>query len=87
MKTPAWVVKDVQPKEDYTMLLTFADGTRKIYDASPLLEKSIYAPLRNLSFFLQAQVDGASVSWSDEIDIAPEHLYECSRLIGGIYHA
>lgn len=29
MITPAWVVKEVQPKQDYTLLLTFADGTKK----------------------------------------------------------
>ena len=29
MKSPVWVVKEVQPKEDYTLLLTFADGSKK----------------------------------------------------------
>ena len=31
MKSPVWVVKEVQPKEDYTLLLTFADGAKKVY--------------------------------------------------------
>jgi hypothetical protein len=59
--------------------LTFADGEKRLYDALPLLEESIYSPLRNLDFFMNAKVDGDSVSWSDELDIAPEHLYECSK--------
>ena len=29
MKNPVQVVKEVQPKEDYTLLLTFADGSKK----------------------------------------------------------
>lgn len=29
MKSPVYVVKKVQPKEDYTLLLTFADGSKK----------------------------------------------------------
>ncbi len=87
MKTPAWVVREVQPREDYTLLLTFSDGTRRIFNALPLLEKTIYAPLKNLSFFLEAKADGCSVSWNDDIDIAPEHLYERSQPIGGVHGA
>lgn len=81
MSTPAWVVKEVQPKENYTLLLTFADGGRKIYDARPLLEKPIYAQLKSLPFFLTARAECGTVVWSDDVDIAPEHLYDNSRLI------
>ena len=65
MKTPVWVVTNVQPQKNYTLILT-------------LLAKAIYKPLNNLSFFLTAKADCGSVAWSDEIDIAPEYLYECS---------
>lgn len=78
VNSPSWIVTEVQPREDYTLLLTFVTGEKKIYDARPLLKKSIYTPLKNLSFFMQAKVDGDSVIWNDEIDIAPEHLYEAS---------
>lgn len=82
MKTPVWVVKDVQPQEDYTLLLTFADGAKKIYDARPLLDKAIYARLKSTAFFLSAKAECGTVVWGendDDIDIAPEHLYECGR--------
>lgn len=82
MKTPVWVVKEVQTREDYTLLLTFADGTKKLYNARPLLEKAIYAQLKNLSFFLDARAECGTVVWNDDIDIAPEHLYECSDFVG-----
>lgn len=78
MKSPVWVVKEVQPKDDYTLLLTFADGSKKIYNARPLLEKALYSWLQNLAFFLSAKAECGTVVWSDDIDIAPEHLYECS---------
>lgn len=79
MKTPAWVVKEVQPREDYTLLLTFADGTKKVFDAQTLLDKAIYAELKNIDFFLGAKAECGTVVWSDEIDIAPEYLYERSQ--------
>lgn len=85
MKTPKWIVKEVQANADYTLLLTFADGTKKTYNAKPLLEKAIYAQLKNVAFFLKAKAECGTVVWNDEIDIAPEHLYECSTVIGEMY--
>lgn len=84
MFTPAWVVKKVQPKEDYTLLLTFADGKQKIYNARPLLDKAIYSQLKSLNFFLCAKAECGTVVWNDDIDISPEHLYEHSNPIGGV---
>lgn len=83
MKNPAWVVDAVKAQEDYTLLITFADGERRLYNARPLLEKAIYSPLKNITFFLTAKADCGTVVWNDELDIAPEHLYECSRPAGG----
>ncbi len=80
MRSPVWVVKDVQPKENYILHLTFADGTKKVYNARPLLEKAIYSPLKDLAVFLCAKAEYDTVVWNDDIDIAPEHLYECSKL-------
>ena len=55
MKTPVWIVTNVQPQKDYTLILTFASGEKKLFDARPLLAKAIYKPLTNLSFFLTAK--------------------------------
>lgn len=79
MKEPVWVVKDVIAYEDYTLLITFSSGEKRIYNARPLLEKKIYAPLNNISFFLRARAEYGTVIWNDDVDIAPEHLYECSQ--------
>ena len=80
MKTPVWIVKDVEPMSNYTLLLSFADGSRKMYNASPLLEKPIYSKLKNIAFFMKAKAECGTVVWDDDVDIAPEHLYECSRV-------
>ncbi len=79
--SPEWVVTSVVANKDYTLTLTFITGEKKVYDAKPLLEKPIFAPLKNLSLFLQAKVECGSVAWNDEVDLAPEHLYECSKPI------
>ena len=78
---PAWEVKAVQPHRDFTLLLTFADGSVRLYDARPLLQKNLYAALRDPDAFMQAAVSGDTVSWGNEIDIAPEHLYANSQTV------
>lgn len=78
MNTPVWVVREVVPQENYTLLLTFADGSKRIYNALPLLNKTVFADLKNLPFFLTARVSSDTVIWNDDVDLAPEHLYECS---------
>ena len=76
--TPEWTVTSVVPCRDYTLLLTFVGGERKLFDAKELLNRQIYSPLREPEFFMRAKAEGATVVWSDEIDIAPEYLYEKS---------
>ena len=74
----AGIGSHVNDKENYTLLLTFADGKKRLYNARPLLNKPLFADLKSLPFFLQARVGGDTVVWNDEVDIAPEHLYENS---------
>ena len=40
---------------------------------------------KNLSFFLCAKAECGTVVWDDDVDIAPEHLYECSKPVGGVF--
>jgi len=85
MKLPVWAVKEVKPREDYTLLITFADGSEKIYDAKPLLDDEMFEPLKRLAFFMSAAAQYGTVVWSDDIDIAPEHLYEASVKVDTAY--
>ena len=81
MANPVWCVAQVEPRKDYSMLLTFENGERRVYDAHPLLKKRLCMELNNIDFFMQAKAIYGTVIWNDEIDIAPEHLYECSAPI------
>ncbi len=57
--------------------LTFNDGSVKIFDCAPLIERyKIFEPLRNDDVFENISLDGWTVTWlNGTIDIAPEHLY------------
>ena len=76
MNDPRWVVTSVTPHSDYTLDLVFADGKQGTFDFSPLLDRRYYASLVNPGLFKQAHVEGDTVVWNDNIDVAPEILYD-----------
>jgi hypothetical protein len=71
-------VTDVKASADFSLLLTFSNGEKRSYDAKPLLKEKLYHDLRNPRLFLQAKVLYGTVVWNDNLDIAPEYLYEQS---------
>ena len=72
-----WVIA-ASPLDGYRLHLTFNDGSQRIFDCLPLIEKyQLFAPLRDKEVFNCVSLDGWTVCWLDgTVDIAPEHLYE-----------
>ena len=68
-------VKQVEPTDDFELLLTFNTGEKKKFDAKTLFQYPIYAPLKNIGFFKLVKSDTMCVYWNDEIDICPDTLY------------
>ena len=72
-------VSAVKPLGDMMLLVTFASGERRLYDATPLLEMPAFQPLKDEAVFMAANVDHGVVTWMDgDIDIAPETMYAAS---------
>lgn len=71
-----WRVIKVQALEEYRLLLTFAQGERKIFDMKPYLQYPMYQPLQSEVLFRSVHTNGETAVWNDDIDIAPETLYE-----------
>ncbi len=76
---PNWIVTSVKPEDDYILLVTFITGEQKTYDCKPLLDKGIFKQLKEPKIFKMAHVDAETVVWNDELDIAPEELYEAGQ--------
>ncbi len=72
-------VLQVEADKEYQLHLEFSNGEKRVYDGKKLLgNNDVFAPLEEMELFLQAKTDGCAVVWNDEIDIAPEALYEDS---------
>ncbi len=61
----------------YVFRIEFDDGLAADVDLEPLLALGpVFEPLRDLSLFRQAFVEGGTIAWPNGADIAPESLYE-----------
>ncbi|NCD42314.1 MAG: DUF2442 domain-containing protein [Bacteroidia bacterium] len=72
-------VTDAKYIEGYILEVAFEDGKRGIIDFSDYLFRGgVFAKFNNLDFFKSFTVsnDLGTIVWGDEIDIAPETLYE-----------
>ena len=74
-------VISVEPRRDSTLLLVFENGERRIFDMSHLLNKRPFHKLKDSKLFFEARVDGGTVIWPGNIDIAPETLFDQSTLV------
>ena len=70
-------VQYVEALDDHTLLVQFDNRQIKKYDVTPLLEKEMFAPLRNPALFKSVQVEqgGYAVVWNRDIDISEYELW------------
>lgn len=68
-------VIDVEPLNDYKLLLTFENGEKRIFDVSPYLDKGIFQELKNEEKFRTVRVSFDSIEWCNQADLDPEFLF------------
>lgn len=67
-----------KPLEDKMMLLTFSTGEQRLFD-STILKGPVFEALNQESIFKNCKVVDGVVTWMDEeIDCAPEYMYQNS---------
>ncbi|MBP3714835.1 MAG: DUF2442 domain-containing protein [Phocaeicola sp.] len=71
-------INDAEVLNDFCLALTFNDGSKKIFDCKPLINKdSRYRVLQEKDNFKNFILDGWTITWmGGTIDIAPEYLYQ-----------
>ena len=68
----------VQALDGKRLLITFANGIKKIYDCRRIIELEPFRLLRTEAFFRAVKVDagGYGISWNDEMDLSEHELWE-----------
>jgi DNA-binding IscR family transcriptional regulator len=75
MNTPKIIAATAIDKN--TLLISFNNGEKRLYNVSPLLKKKMFAPLSNATLFKSVRVEqgGYAVAWNNEIDISEYELW------------
>jgi len=68
----------VEAQRDHTLLIVFENGEARHFDMKPLLEKRPFSKLKNAPLFMKARIAHGTVAWPQNIDIAPETLWDRS---------
>jgi hypothetical protein len=73
-------ITDVEPLENYHLLVHFETGDTKKYDVGSLFEEwSSFRSLERIDgLYKLVKIDpgGYGISWNDEIDISSDELYQ-----------
>jgi hypothetical protein len=76
-------VKEAKYLHDYVIWLRFNDGVEGEVDLANELEGEVFGPLRDIQKFKSFKVDPIleTVVWEHGADLAPEFLYENTRIL------
>ena len=72
-------IKDVTPLPGLRLRVLFANGTTKLYDATPLTERfAAFQELKSGHLFEDVEVDagGYGISWNDDLDLSCDEIWE-----------
>lgn len=72
-------VKDVAALPNLMLSVRFANGTTKLYDVRPLLDRfPAFRTLEDCALFSEVRVDvgGYGIVWSDDLDLSCDELWE-----------
>lgn len=75
-------VKKAKYVEEYKILLTFDDKSKKIVDFKKALrgfKGPIFQPLKDVNYFKNFKVAIGTVTWPNEADVSPDYLYEVGK--------
>jgi len=68
----------VTPQDNYILFLTFENGEQRYLDMKPYLHRGVFKELTDKDIFNTAHLSFDTVAWKNEVDLAPEILYEKS---------
>jgi Protein of unknown function (DUF2442) len=78
MKKMYLAIREVNPLDNYLLLLTFENGEKRQFDMKPYLDLGIFKELKDLGLFRTVKTNFDSIEWDNEADFDPEVLYQNS---------
>ena len=71
----------VKANDDFTLDVTFDEGSVRRFDVKPYIEYGIFQELKDKNYFEKVRIAYGTVQWPNEQDISPETIYMESALL------
>lgn len=75
-------VTDAIANDDFTLDVTFDDGSVRRFDMKPYLDYPVFQKLKDITYFRDLNINFDTVQWRDGQDIGPDTIYIESVQIG-----
>ena len=72
-----------EPIDDTHVRVTFDTGALGVFDCAPYMRDNYWAALRSPVFFRQVRAEYGMLCWPNDIDIAPEDVWEDAERVQG----
>ncbi len=72
-------VKEVIPRDDYTLSLVFENGEKGVLDMKPILGFGVFHRIKDLDNFKRVRVAFDTIEWACGVDLDPEYIYANCR--------
>jgi hypothetical protein len=73
------LVKKINYIDGYKISLTFNDKKTKVVDIEPYLNKGVFLPLKDSTYFNLVKVKYDTIVWPNEADFCPDVLYKIGK--------
>ncbi len=78
-------VTQVSTIQHHTLKVTFADGTSGIVKFEESFFRGVFKPLLNSEAFAKVTVSDGAVTWPNDLDLAPDQMYDQIKKNQGLY--
>jgi hypothetical protein len=68
-------VKEVVPRDDYTLSVSFNNGEYGTLDMKPMLDFGVFQQLKDHEAFKRVRVAFDTIEWACGVDLDPEFIY------------
>lgn len=63
------------PQEGHVLLLTFANGERRLFSVRPYRDRGVFRDLCDDAYFRRVRVESGFVAWPNDQDFSVDTLY------------
>jgi hypothetical protein len=80
--TMYWDVEDVETVSDFSLMVRFRDGLTGKIQCLPSFFRGVFTSINTPELFAQARVQDGVLTWPNELDLAPDAMYQAIKTKG-----